>query len=519
MKKILLFLVVAFAAIPGYSQSYFEKFIEPEDGVFREAEYVVETQDHGFIINCRPLYKYLNDELIRLTADGEITHRLVFQIDGKNLKYCSLLKSQEHDDEYMAIAVLTSGYSSSSYTQNELAFLRFDSDLNITSQNICPIGDKYVNMSTTSTLDYPKFAMNPDGTFFMAAHCLKDDDSFCYLFAKITADGEIVSIKEDSSLDESVNYPADMFARNNGSYGVIICSNKDQGGQFYHIVDSSLNCVKIARFTNIKFVHTPQYIDTTFKYLMGESGTGVTYDDTTFLLTGAGLFLTSSGKYGSNHFIAKVNDSVAVSDALIWDRLQGNPLRMPAGVKALSFSDDAIYHCGYNGHYGHGQIYSTAVQPTVVTVNKFDRDLNLLWRRYYSANDNSYEINLIQATEDGGCIITGVSAKKPNYTSYMSYVLKLDADGYNSVDENSESMAKPYYCYPNPAKDYLYIELSPDVKCQSVEIYDLEGRLVETFFETSPETTINISNLDTGVYIMNIKLSDGKEYSEKIVKE
>ncbi|MBO7529102.1 MAG: T9SS type A sorting domain-containing protein, partial [Bacteroidales bacterium] len=91
-------------------------------------------------------------------------------------------------------------------------------------------------------------------------------------------------------------------------------------------------------------------------------------------------------------------------------------------------------------------------------------------------------------------------------------------NGYDNVGENVESIAKPYFCYPNPAKDIIYIEFSPDVNCKSVEIYDMDGRLaVETFPETSQSPTISIANLTPGLYLIKVRMSDGKEYSEKIV--
>ena len=47
----------------------------------------------------------------------------------------------------------------------------------------------------------------------------------------------------------------------------------------------------------------------------------------------------------------------------------------------------------------------------------------------------------------------------------------------------------------------------------------LDGRLIETFQETSLQTTIDISGLNAGMYIMKIRMADGKEYTEHIVKE
>ena len=522
MKKLLLFIVLAFIAITTYSQSYFERFIEPEDVVFREAEYVIETEDHGFIISCCPRYIYENDMLIRMTTDGEITNRLVFQINGKNLRYCGLYKSPDRENEYLAIAVLA-GFVTPSYIQTELAFLRLDSELNITSQNIFSLDEGYRFYTKASQKDHPRFVLGEDGIFTMAAHCLKTD-GFCYIFAKMTSDGELLMMKEDDTFTEDVNFQYDLFAKSNGNCGMISWSNKDQGGEFLYNIDSILNCVRTTRLLGLKLkmVQTnPQYLDTTFKYQCFR-GKGLAISDTSFLLTCYASYLKHmGGNRGYAHFVAIVNDSVDVLDVKIFDIAnEQNPKKLVAGVKALSVTEDAIYHGGFNGHYGYYDLmYSPPFTPSRIIVSKFDRELNLIWRRFYGANDNSYEINVIQATEDGGCILTGVCALKKNPDYYLSYVLKLDADGFDSVDENGESIVRPYYCYPNPAKDNLNIEFSPDVQCQSVGIFTLDGRLIETYSETSEQTTISIENLQFGTYIMKVKLADGKEYSERIVKE
>ena len=48
---------------------------------------------------------------------------------------------------------------------------------------------------------------------------------------------------------------------------------------------------------------------------------------------------------------------------------------------------------------------------------------------------------------------------------------------------------------------------------------NIDGRLVETFQETSLQTTIDISGLNAGMYIIKIRMAEGKEYTEHIVKE
>ena len=96
-------------------------------------------------------------------------------------------------------------------------------------------------------------------------------------------------------------------------------------------------------------------------------------------------------------------------------------------------------------------------------------------------------------------------------------VLDWYFEHFNSVDENS--LGNTTYIYPNPVKDIFIIHFAKEADCQLIEIHSLDGRLVETFPETSPETLIDISNLTPGIYILKVKTTDGKEYTERIVKE
>lgn len=68
--------------------------------------------------------------------------------------------------------------------------------------------------------------------------------------------------------------------------------------------------------------------------------------------------------------------------------------------------------------------------------------------------------------------------------------------------------------YPNPAKDLLNVTYDKNI--ERAEIYDVYGRLVKTF--TTVGNTINISDLSTGVYMINFTTEDGV-CVKKIVKE
>lgn len=79
-----------------------------------------------------------------------------------------------------------------------------------------------------------------------------------------------------------------------------------------------------------------------------------------------------------------------------------------------------------------------------------------------------------------------------------------------ATDESSSSKLS---IYPNPAKDLVNIDTSS--KVSKVTIFSIDGKhLLE---DTS--TKINVSKLQSGVYLMKIDFADGKLSTQKIVKQ
>ena len=58
--------------------------------------------------------------------------------------------------------------------------------------------------------------------------------------------------------------------------------------------------------------------------------------------------------------------------------------------------------------------------------------------------------------------------------------------------------------FPNPAKNNLTIENSNFV-IKSVELYNIAGQLVKSENVNSMKTNLNVSNLNKGIYILEIK--------------
>ena len=119
-------------------------------------------------------------------------------------------------------------------------------------------------------------------------------------------------------------------------------------------------------------------------------------------------------------------------------------------------------------------------------------------------------------TVDEGCLVTGCFWDVPTTTKENMFVLKFFADGSLSVPK-MEEFVRPYCFYPNPVKDQLRMQFSPDVQPDKVELYDLQGRLVRT--QSKSFESIDMNQLPAGTYTLRVTLEDGKTYSDKVVKE
>jgi hypothetical protein len=92
------------------------------------------------------------------------------------------------------------------------------------------------------------------------------------------------------------------------------------------------------------------------------------------------------------------------------------------------------------------------------------------------------------------------------------------ADSLLGTDEFVTIGEEVISVYPNPAKDLININSLVNT-FNSVSIVDLNGRVVKNVnFDTVTEAQINISDLASGVYVMNVN-SEKETFSKKIVKE
>ncbi len=95
-----------------------------------------------------------------------------------------------------------------------------------------------------------------------------------------------------------------------------------------------------------------------------------------------------------------------------------------------------------------------------------------------------------------------------NSNGGLHFVSLMNTPGVDKVDTPGGTLVR---IYPNPAKDFLIINTS---RLIDINIYDVEGHRV--FSRSSIASRINVSTLNDGVYLVQVRVA-GKKYSQKIV--
>ncbi|MBQ2188231.1 MAG: T9SS type A sorting domain-containing protein, partial [Bacteroidales bacterium] len=297
----------------------------------------------------------------------------------------------------------------------------------------------------------------------------------------------------------------------------------DTGGQFYYDVEADFSNRRVKKVSGMELKRIPEDVqipDSTYYIRSFEdpktSPTICRYNDSIMLMSHTGIMYDKLSHKWKCQILAVVDDSINVENLIVW---QKNPtmLEMSPMTHSMSISDDALYCGAILGMDKHFRKTTATIYSTTIMLTKFDKDLHQIWSRYYEGNDMFYDLNSVMATDDGGCIMTGVCSKKDSYHTFYTYILKVDADGYDAIAENAEQTVKPYHCYPNPTSDRIFIDISPDVECAQVDIYTLDGRLLQS--QISDFETVDMSNLESGIYIIKVRLADGREYAERVVRE
>jgi hypothetical protein len=99
-----------------------------------------------------------------------------------------------------------------------------------------------------------------------------------------------------------------------------------------------------------------------------------------------------------------------------------------------------------------------------------------------------------------------------------SQPFSLVISGFDQSLSVSDFNALNFSLYPNPAKNILNVNLTTVLDNATLSIVDLQGRIVNTQSVVDTITTIDVANLQSGVYVVRIDSATGS-YTKKFIKE
>ncbi|BAO77559.1 T9SS type A sorting domain-containing protein [Winogradskyella sp. PG-2] len=203
-------------------------------------------------------------------------------------------------------------------------------------------------------------------------------------------------------------------------------------------------------------------------------------------------------------------------------------------AEGLIHFNNKLYVFSKNWLNGNTDIYELSKTPGTYSITSIDTIAaqGLISGATYNALDNSvilsgYDFNgafLIQLSDfssglfSNGSVIKTTVSVPTNYSPQIEGITPISANEYYvSAEENTpdasglysfnvstlslrSSDIKSFSFYPNPAKDYITLSHKGCI----TKIYSITGRLVKT----TNKKRVNISELTTGIYLINIEVND-----------
>lgn len=145
-----------------------------------------------------------------------------------------------------------------------------------------------------------------------------------------------------------------------------------------------------------------------------------------------------------------------------------------------------------------------------------DKNGKEVWRKYVEGKEKKKEERLTSAilNRDGSYTLAGTSADELGKENWKIVKL-LDGDVENLMEN------KDIQIYPNPVKDYCYVEIGLDIDQADIYLYDMTGKVIQQLHTKNKITKVDTSKLPHGIYMIkaNVPTQKDKNLTTKIVKE
>jgi len=183
-----------------------------------------------------------------------------------------------------------------------------------------------------------------------------------------------------------------------------------------------------------------------------------------------------------------------------------NSLQLTKPSQILKISDESFIIGGW---------LNTPDRGLDIWVKCYNLNDEIIWNRFIGGT-GSEEIYEIIKTRDGGYLIIGDSDSFDNWLAI--YLVKTDSlclGNYSSPVLQYEEINNNVLVYPNPATDRCILSIENYQNINYIEIFDIYGKSVEKINISENSTSLDISGLASGIYIVT---DNNRSFQRKLIK-
>jgi heat shock protein HslJ len=161
----------------------------------------------------------------------------------------------------------------------------------------------------------------------------------------------------------------------------------------------------------------------------------------------------------------------------------------------------------FNGTYNFNIPNYLTATVFVATTNDCNIQLhNLFEDAYFGYISNEFWYDI---TQDGGGNVLTLGNPLGGIAVFKSYPL--------SVKDFNENV---FTVYPNPAKNELFLSSTNTTENLTLKIFNIGGKLLSTQnIALQEQTSLDVSQLVSGIYFLNIEDERGNTATKKFIKE
>ncbi|NHE59654.1 PKD domain-containing protein [Cyclobacterium plantarum] len=258
-------------------------------------------------------------------------------------------------------------------------------------------------------------------------------------------------------------------------------------------------------------VNPPVIIPDVSLYLNSGTVNDASFGGNTFL--GDGKFSSYFG--ASNTYTNSLASSVPLYQTERFSKTLTYSIPVPNGVYQVSTYHNELYFGTSRGPAAKAgqRVYSISLEGQLVRAN-FDlfvannnKETVLVFEQV-TVTDGVLNISMAASVNNAQvCGIRVISSDKVSQNISNLRVLSQEELDLELMEETNDSGSDFILLYPNPASDYITIELGVDIPLYGIYIYDMAGRMVverDTRLDEKSTFTIPVGSLSKGVYMVTL---------------